>query len=65
MTTEAKEIIEELKAIKSELDYIKKNMPTKDIFLTVEEKKLLEESYKNEKEGKLLSSKQLRKVLNI
>ena len=65
MTTEAKEIIEELKVIRSELDYIKKNMPTKDIFLTAEEKKLLEESYKNEKEGKLLSSKQLRKVLKI
>jgi hypothetical protein len=48
MATEAK-IIEELKVIKADLQYIKQNMPDRDIFLTAEEKKLLEESFENEK----------------
>ena len=46
-------------------DYIKKNIPNTDMFLTTEEKELLEQSYKNEKEGKLVSSKNLRKQLGI
>ena len=40
-------------------------MPSKEMFLTVEEKQLLEESYKNEKDGKILSSKDLKKQLEI
>ena len=63
MEAESKQILEELKAIKAELDYIKENMPDKDMFLTNEEKQLLEASYKNEKEGKLISSTVLRKQL--
>ena len=62
---ETKQILEELKIIKEELDFIKGNMPDKDIFLTTEEKQLLEESFKNEKEGRLVSSKELRKQLGI
>lgn len=54
-----------LDTIKSELDYIKENMPNKDMFLTAEERKLLEESYINEKSGKLLSSKSLRRQLGL
>jgi len=65
MATEAKQIMEELKIIKIELDYIKENMPDKDMFLTNEERILLEQSYKNEKEGNLVSSKNLRKQLGI
>ena len=65
MTTDTKEIVDELKAIKAELDYIKENMPDKEMFLTLEEKKLLEESYRNEKKGKLISSKNLKKQLGI
>ncbi len=34
-----------------------------DRFLSIEEKELLEQSYKNQREGKLVSSKQLRKEL--
>ena len=64
MSTEVK-ILEELKAIKEELDYIKENMPDKEMFLSLEEKQLVEESYKNEKEGKIVSSKDLRKQLGI
>lgn len=64
MATEAK-ILGELKAIRTELDLIKENMPDKQMFLSTEEKFLLEESYKNEKEGKLVSSKNLRKQLGL
>ena len=64
MTTETK-ILDELKIIKSELEFIKENMPDKEMFLTTEEKRLLEESYKNEKEGKLVSSSNLRKQLEL
>ena len=63
MATEAKQLLEELKTIKEELAYIKKHMPDKEMFLTAEEKQLLEESYANEKEGKTLSSPELRKKL--
>ncbi|GEM_PF-1203829 len=65
MTTEIKQILEELKVIKLELDEIRDNMPDKELFLTREEKQLLEESYKNEKEGNLISSKELRKKLQL
>jgi len=64
MITESK-IMEELKFIKEELDYIKENMLEKDIFLSNKEKQLLEESYKNEKESKLISSKELKNQLRL
>lgn len=62
MATDTK-ILGELKAIRSDLDFIKENMPDKEMFLTTEEKQLLEESYRNEKEDKLVSSKKLKKQL--
>jgi len=65
MGTEIKQIMNELKIIKQELGQIKESMPNKEMFLTVEEAKLLEESYNNEKEGKLISSKNLRKSLEL
>ncbi|MBI2110633.1 hypothetical protein HYT51_02540 [Candidatus Woesearchaeota archaeon] len=63
--TSATKILAKLDEIKIELGYIKENMVDKDMVLTKQEKKLLEESYKNEKKGKLLSSNQLRKQLGI
>ncbi len=64
MTSETKEILGELKAIRAELDYIKDNMAEKDMFLTPEEKQLVEASYLHEKEGKLFASKDLRKQID-
>ena len=64
MITDTK-ILDELKAIKEELDYIKENMAEKDMFLSTEEKQLLKESYKNEEESKLISSKDLKKQLGL
>ncbi len=59
------EILKELKEIRIEIRTIKENMPDKDMFLTAEEGRLLEESYENEKRGELISSSDLRKKLEI
>ncbi len=58
-------VMEELKLIRKELHEIKETMPDRDMFLTAEEKALLEQSYKNEKEGKLVSGAILRKQLGL
>ena len=63
MTTEIKQIMNELKGMRADLDFIKQNMPEKDMFLTSEEKKLLDESFGNEKAGKLVSADKLLKEL--
>ncbi len=65
MAEEIREILNEIKEIRVDIGFIKKNMPDKEMFLTAEEKKLLEESYDNEKRGKLLSSQSLRNNLGI
>ena len=58
------------KQIISKLDRVEKTMNQileyiEDTKLTAEEKQLLQESYKEEKEGKLISSKDLKKKLEI
>jgi len=63
MAEEMKDILNELKGIKIDINFIKQNMPDKDMFLTAEEKKLLEESFENEKKGRLVSAQALRKSL--
>ena len=65
MSTEIQKIITELETIKQELGYIKENMIDKDMFLDLEEKQLLKESYENEKTSKLTSSKDLKKELGL
>lgn len=65
MITQTQQILSELKLIRQEVEFIKENMPDKDMFLTLDERTLLQESFKNEKEGKLLSSQQLRKQLGL
>ena len=55
MTAEVKQILEELKTIKEELNYIKIHMVDVDTILTAEEKILLDKSIKHEKSGKLIS----------
>ncbi len=65
MATESKEIMQELKLIKNELDFIKDNMVDKDMFLNAEEKQLLKESYENEKHGELTSQEELEKEFGL
>lgn len=60
-----KQILKELKEIKMDLKVLKENMPDRDMFLTAEEEILLEESFVNEKDGKLTSSEDLRKELGL
>ncbi len=57
--------MQELKSIRTELHTIKENMPDKEMFLSAEESRLLYESYQNEKNGKIISSKELRKELGL
>jgi len=58
---ENQQLLQEMRGIK----IIMENMPDKDMFLTAEEERLLEESYHNEKDKKLISSHDLRKQLGI
>ena len=51
--------------MRKELRFKRNSLPDPDICLTKEEKKLVEQSYQNEKEGKLLSGTQLRKKLGV
>ena len=64
-TTELKQVMIELKTIQKELADIKWTMPDKDMFLSNDEAKLLQESFLNEQKGTLISSKNLRKKLGI
>jgi len=64
MATEIKQVLDELKSIKEELHYIKEHMVDADTILTVEERKLLDESIKNENAGKLTSLVELKNVRN-
>ncbi len=65
MEVDIRPIMDELTLIKEELAEIREAIPDKDMFITAEEAKLIEESYRHEKEGKLISSKDLRKKLGI
>jgi len=64
-TKDAKEILVKLAKLQADMNYIKGNMPNKEMFLDAEEKTLLEESYENEKKGLLVSAKEVRKQLGI
>jgi len=62
---ENKSVISRLDRIEKTLKFIQENMVNTDSILTKEEKKLFDESIKNEKEGELISSEGLRKKLGI
>ena len=65
MATESKVVMEQLKSIKEELDYIKEHMVDRDMFLDAEEMKLLQESYEHEQQGELASQEELEKELGL
>ncbi len=62
MENEMKQVLRRLDTIKTELDYIKEHMVDVDVILTEEERRLLDESIKHEKEGKLISLEELENV---
>lgn len=57
-------IQEELKAIRIDLEYVKEHMVDVDVILTEEERRLLDESIKHEKQGKLISLEELENARN-
>ncbi len=65
MAIETQQIMGQLQTIKVELDYIKEHMVDKDMFLDLEERQLLAESYEHEQQGKLISSENLKKELGL
>ena len=65
MSSGFKELKNELILIKKELRFIRSSLPDPDIYLTTEEKKLVEQSYHNERDGKLISGTQLKKRLGL
>ena len=58
---ENQQLLQEMREIKRDIKIIMENMPDKDMFLTAEEEKLLEESYNNERSKKLVSGRDLRR----
>jgi hypothetical protein len=56
-------IFHELEIIKSELKDIKEHMVDADTILSEEERMLIEESFKHEKEGKLVSLSEFKKEI--
>lgn len=64
MVPELKQVMNELKNIKKELRFIKEHMVDADTILTAEERRLLDKSIKNEKEGKLVSLDELKNARN-
>tara|TARA_Y100000310_G_scaffold29928_1_gene28442 strand:- start:1318 stop:1521 length:204 start_codon:yes stop_codon:yes gene_type:complete len=65
MTSEAKEILGKLDAIKSELDYIKEHMVDSDSILTEEDKKDLANAREEYKKGETTSLEELEKELGV
>ena len=55
MTTDTQQIMEELKAIKEDLEYIKEHMVDVDTILTPEEEERLDESMHDYKQRKTVS----------
>ena len=65
MINETQEILNKLRKIEIDIEYIKETMPDREMFLTIEEKELLGKSYEIEKKGLLMKSKDVRKQFGI
>ena len=65
MSTEAHQILEELKTIKLDLEYIKGHMVDVDTILTPEEEERLEESLQDFREGKTTSLEEIEQERKI
>lgn len=61
---EQQNIINRLDRIEKTLRYIQENMIDVDVIISKEEKKMLDESVKNEKAGKLVSLEAIKNVRN-
>ena len=59
------EVVQELKAIRKDLDFIKEHMVDVDTIMTPEEEKQHEEALKEHEEGKATSLEELEKELGL
>jgi hypothetical protein len=64
-TSFEEKVIKELDSIKEQLIEIREHMVDIDCILTDEERKLVDESYKNQREGKLISLSEFKKELGL
>jgi len=60
-----KQVLNELKEIKSKLNFIEKHMFDPDTIMTIEESKRFEQSLKELKEGKTTPLSELKKELGL
>ena len=60
-----KQVLNELKEIKSKLNFIEKHMFDPDTIMTIEESKRFEQSLKELKEGKTTPLSELKKELSL
>jgi hypothetical protein len=58
-------VIRELDSIKEQLTEIREHMVDIDCILTDEERKLVDESYENQKKGKMISLSEFKKELGL
>ena len=58
-------VLDELRTIKIEIEFIKEHMVDADTVLTSEERVLVDESFENEKNNELVPSDELRRELKI
>ena len=58
-------VLDELRTIKIEIEFIKEHMVDADTVLTAEERVLVDESFENEKNNELVPSDELRRELKI
>ncbi len=65
MASDTRQILQELKVIKKELDFIKENMVDIDNVMTEEDYKSLLDYRKQKLRGKLISHKQLEKEFGL
>lgn len=65
MANETQEILTRLQKIEQALRRIQRCMPDRDMFLSSEEKQLVEESFERETHGQLLSSAEARRQLGL
>ncbi len=65
MVAETKQILEELKTIRTEIDFIKTHMFDPDVMMTTEESKRFERSMQELKEGKTIPLAEMKKRLGL
>ncbi len=64
MEEDVHQLFKEIRTIRDEVIYIRRHMPDREMFLTAEEKRLLEESFVNERRT-MLTGAALRKKLRL